>query len=165
VNQNDPTIVYRFYDADDALLYVGISVNAWQRVRDHRGSAPWWSQAVKCTFQRFPDRAAAEVAELLAIRTENPKFNAVESTTGKRVYRPIASAFPEPKLYDPSRPCPKCGAEVNDVRYKQSVDRLHRNCGVCRFEWDELPLDQDPDGDTQTDDAELIEGTREEQEA
>lgn len=39
MNQTDPAMVYRFYDAADALLYVGITVNDWQRVRDHRGAS------------------------------------------------------------------------------------------------------------------------------
>lgn len=141
MNQTDPAIVYRFYDADDALLYVGITVNDWQRVRDHRGASPWWPQAVKCTFQRCTDRAAAEVAETEAIRTENPRFNALESMTGKRVWRVPASAYPEPKLYDPTRPCPKCGDVQLNVRYKASTDRMHRSCGTCRYEWYELPVD------------------------
>jgi predicted GIY-YIG superfamily endonuclease len=67
--------LYRFYDKDGNLLYVGIS-NAWyQRFHDHERKAGWFSKVAYSTFEWHESRESVQIAELQAIRTENPEFN------------------------------------------------------------------------------------------
>lgn len=67
--------LYRFYDATDRLLYVGISEHGPERWADHRRSKRWWEDVVRSTMETFPTRAEAAAAELAAIRTEDPAYN------------------------------------------------------------------------------------------
>lgn len=67
--------LYRFWDADGVLLYVGISVRPWQRWREHRGDKPWWEEVVSVTLESFATREEVAAAEAIAIRSEGPRHN------------------------------------------------------------------------------------------
>jgi hypothetical protein len=70
-----PADLYRVYDASGDLLYVGIAVNVFNRMRGHRREAAWWPLADTGTVERYPKRFDAQRAESRAIRSEHPKFN------------------------------------------------------------------------------------------
>jgi prophage antirepressor-like protein len=70
-----PHVVYRFFDEDGRLLYVGISASARQRMTAHRATQPWWDDAAQVTFTRYPNYESARAAELEAIATEDPVYN------------------------------------------------------------------------------------------
>jgi predicted GIY-YIG superfamily endonuclease len=72
---NPVTTLYRFYNKDGALLYVGITNNCKQRFLEHRLYMKWWPEAHHSTLQIFPERAPAVEAERKAIQTENPLHN------------------------------------------------------------------------------------------
>lgn len=68
--------LYRLYDADGGLLYIGQSNDPWQRFRSHRHDSAWWvHRAVRGRISVFPDRAAAKAAEREAIKAERPRYN------------------------------------------------------------------------------------------
>lgn len=67
--------VYRIYDADGRLLYVGMSINAVQRLAAHRYQQEWWPRVARVDIEHFVGRKAAARAEALAIETEAPEFN------------------------------------------------------------------------------------------
>jgi hypothetical protein len=67
--------LYRHWDANGQLLYVGISVNPFDRTKDHRHSANWFYEVATITVEFFETTAKAAQAELSAIRTEGPKHN------------------------------------------------------------------------------------------
>lgn len=67
--------LYRFFDKDNNLLYVGISNNWQQRLRQHYKESEFHNEAVVMTMQHFEERGQVEEAEKLAIQTENPKYN------------------------------------------------------------------------------------------
>lgn len=74
------TDLYRFYDADGVLLYVGISLSAIQRASQHRAEKEWWSSVAHMDVERIDgDRAAAELAEREAIKTERPVHNVMHN--------------------------------------------------------------------------------------
>lgn len=77
--------VYRFFDADGSLLYVGMTEHPLVRFAAHRTKAPWWSRvdSTRTTVTWCYTRAAAEKAELKAIADEEPEYNVV----GKDGYR------------------------------------------------------------------------------
>jgi hypothetical protein len=74
------TFLYRLFDEDGVLLYIGIS-NAWQhRMQEHRRTQPWWDQVAHVFPISFPDRRSALDAEARAIRRERPLHNIVHAS-------------------------------------------------------------------------------------
>jgi hypothetical protein len=71
--------LYRSYDKEGVLLYVGVTNAYWRRRGQHSASSPWRDLATKWTREEYPTRAAALEAERHAIQNENPIYN----TTGK----------------------------------------------------------------------------------
>lgn len=69
------TTLYRFYDAHDVLLYVGITNNPTSRWAEHSRSKFEWQQAVRATLEHFPSREEAHKAEIAAIQAEKPRWN------------------------------------------------------------------------------------------
>lgn len=67
--------LYRAFDQSGALLYVGVSVSALERLRAHRRQSGWFGDLATLTVQAFPDRFALEQAEREAIRDERPLWN------------------------------------------------------------------------------------------
>ena len=67
--------LYRHFDKDDNLLYVGITFNQFTRLNDHKYASGWYNDITKVTFEKHPDRASAIQAEKKAINEENPKYN------------------------------------------------------------------------------------------
>lgn len=82
-----PHDVYRVFAAGGELLYVGCSVNVFNRLREHKAYAGWWHLAHTGTVHRYPNRAHALSIEAEAIRSESPTANKVLEK-----YR-ISSAF------------------------------------------------------------------------
>lgn len=74
-----PFFVYRQFDADGRLLYVGCTSNPDQRARSHRISTPWRVQIAETTHEMHPTRWVAEAHEAHAIATEAPLYNVVHS--------------------------------------------------------------------------------------
>lgn len=68
------TEIYRLYDAEDRLLYVGISFSAHFRLMQHV-SKRWWADVVRKDVRSHRTRVAALRAEARAIRTERPIYN------------------------------------------------------------------------------------------
>lgn len=71
-----PAAVYRLYDTEGALLYVGSSFDPDRRLVDHRRKA-WGRLIARRTVEWHPDRDAADAAESRAIETEHPQYNHV----------------------------------------------------------------------------------------
>ena len=73
--KDNATALYRHYDNAGRLLYVGISKCAITRLAAHANEAEWYRRIATVTIDWFSTRAAAEIAERAAIRTENPLAN------------------------------------------------------------------------------------------
>ncbi|MEU3282892.1 type II toxin-antitoxin system Phd/YefM family antitoxin [Streptomyces antibioticus] len=69
------TALYRLFDANGALLYVGISTQPDTRWTQHASDKPWWPLVQCRKVEWHPDRTAAEAAEREAVRTEEPLYN------------------------------------------------------------------------------------------
>jgi Bacterial regulatory proteins, gntR family len=70
------TAVYRHFDAQGDLLYLGISIDPEVRLKAHRDNhEPWVQAAVRYTVEWHDTRADALKAEADAIRVEHPRFN------------------------------------------------------------------------------------------
>lgn len=80
----EETTLYRFFDANDRLLYVGISNLASRRWAQHEADKPWWSEVARTSVEHFATRKAALEAEKRAIQTEHPKHNVVHNRSNVR---------------------------------------------------------------------------------
>lgn len=69
------THLYRHFDADGRLLYVGISLSTVSRLGQHHANAHWYDKIAQVTVETFPDRTAAAYAEREAIFKEGPLYN------------------------------------------------------------------------------------------
>lgn len=72
---NRPTTLYRLFDPDGDLLYVGIAGNPGRRFEQHAATKAWWGSVDTIRLQHFPDRHQARTAELEAIALELPSQN------------------------------------------------------------------------------------------
>lgn len=84
------TALYRWYDADDTLLYIGITNDPHVRQSAHAKKSSWADFAVRGTIERFPSRPEAEAAEKAAIEAERPLFNHVHNDTPEARARLVA---------------------------------------------------------------------------
>lgn len=75
VNVTERTALYRFYDVDDCLLYVGITDNPRARFKQHAAHKSWWGKVSMREIEWLDSRHEAEVAELTAIYRERPLHN------------------------------------------------------------------------------------------
>ncbi len=67
--------VYRAYDADGVLLYVGCSRRWPLRFEQHAGARPWWDEVTRVDLQHFATCLEAFAAERNAIASEYPLYN------------------------------------------------------------------------------------------
>ncbi|TPW95705.1 GIY-YIG nuclease family protein [Mycolicibacterium fortuitum] len=74
-------VLYRIFDSDDSLLYVGATTNPALRFGAHSSVQPWWHTASKITLEHFPGASELAAAEVQAIRTEHPRFNRMHTDT------------------------------------------------------------------------------------
>lgn len=79
VSEPRPGVLYRMYDQDGGLVYVGISVSLPARLIQHRQSQPWWSDITSISVQHFPTIREARDAERVAIAEERPRYNVRDS--------------------------------------------------------------------------------------
>ena len=69
------TQLYRHFDENNNLLYVGISLSTFNRLSQHRDHSEWFKQIKNVTIEHFATREEAMAAERKAIKSEAPKFN------------------------------------------------------------------------------------------
>lgn len=69
------TALYRLYDVNNGLLYVGISANPDVRWGQHSQTKPWWSEVADRKVEWHQMRADAAEAERVAIKAERPVWN------------------------------------------------------------------------------------------
>lgn len=88
-NLSGPSCLYRFFDAQGVLLYVGIAKDPVVRERQHAQHSTWHAHARSRTIEWFEDRESALAAERAAIRDEAPVFNVVGARGLPAPYTPL----------------------------------------------------------------------------
>jgi hypothetical protein len=76
--------VYRHYDANDVLLYIGASRSALHRLSEHKTTAHWFWQIATVKIEHFATREDAALAETVAIAAELPLYNIERNGKGSR---------------------------------------------------------------------------------
>jgi prevent-host-death family protein len=74
-----PAAVYRFWDASDTLLYIGMTEDPDTRFGNHESRKAWWPDVARKTIEWHDTRELAEAAENEAIRTEHALYNVTGS--------------------------------------------------------------------------------------
>lgn len=69
------TTLYRYFDKNGSLLYVGISDSISKRAHQHQKNSQWHMHAVSATLEHFREREDALAAESKAIVEEAPLYN------------------------------------------------------------------------------------------
>jgi predicted GIY-YIG superfamily endonuclease len=82
--------LYRWFDWDDRLLYIGITRDMAARQESHAKASSWSRFAARCSVERYPNRECVEYAERDAIRAEQPLFNHVHNDTPEARQRLVA---------------------------------------------------------------------------
>lgn len=73
--RNEYTQLYRHYDEEGELLYVGVSLSTVQRLANHRDDSSWFKEIRSVTIEGFETRKQALAAERKAVENERPKYN------------------------------------------------------------------------------------------
>lgn len=74
------TAVYRFFDANGDLLYLGITHDLDERWKAHERNQPWWLDVARREFTWCDTRPEAELIEVTATAAEKPRYD----RSGKR---------------------------------------------------------------------------------
>lgn len=88
-------VLYRCYDRDQRLLYIGMTAFPSRRFKQHRRGSSWWNQVDRIDLSSYRNFRVLEQAEIRAIRVEKPKFNVVGRETlapGRRAVHLAAHA-------------------------------------------------------------------------
>lgn len=145
------TALYRFFDASDVLLYVGISVNPKVRDYHHARQSAWWPKAARkeiCWYDTWPEADAAETA---AIAIERPLYNIAGATgpvvrlktprPGRREMSPVIKA----RLRDAAEVCRRARSELlaaileaadngeTSVEIARAIDFFYSPDYVCKL--------------------------------
>jgi predicted GIY-YIG superfamily endonuclease len=85
-------VLYRIFNAENELLYVGATTNPGARYNEHSKMQPWWDQAAMIKLEHLSSHEELAIAEVEAIKSEKPKYNVTNADV------------PKPWLYKPKGP-------------------------------------------------------------
>lgn len=85
--QDRRTALYRHFDADSVLLYVGISDGLGHRTVEHGRTAEWTRYVHRSVAVWFDDRPSAKRSEAAAVQAELPLFNRDHAPAGTQARR------------------------------------------------------------------------------
>jgi predicted GIY-YIG superfamily endonuclease len=80
--------LYRHYDKDGRLLYVGVSDNPDKRLKKHRYASRWSALIERMEVQKFESLKGALEAEKTAIKEEQPLYNTHHGSPIDKADRP-----------------------------------------------------------------------------
>jgi len=75
------THLYRHFNSEGVLLYVGISLNTASRLYQHKKFSKWFDDISEVKIESFDSRAKALKAETKAIKKESPICNIQHNKT------------------------------------------------------------------------------------
>jgi hypothetical protein len=134
------TMLYRFYDGDGVLLYVGITSRHMRRWCEHAASKAWWPHVATTRVEHYPSRVDAEGAEREAIRAERPLHNVVHSVLGKSPLPPTIRAVAGRTKKQIVWACDVCDIDIRNFKGWLTVDDKRRPAwGIYHAECDPHP--------------------------
>ncbi|MGW2826367.1 GIY-YIG nuclease family protein [Streptomyces sp. NPDC001443] len=87
------TAVYRLFDSEGTLLYVGMSVSPERRFEEHSKKKPWWGEvdAAQTVITWYKDRFAAAVVEQQDERAGTPRYGKDQPAFGRPFLAKLAA--------------------------------------------------------------------------
>lgn len=79
-DREESNVLYRFFDANGRLLYIGVTANIKTRWKDHSRNKPHWRDVATATIEHFDSQEEVIKAEAEAIAAERPAWNVVHNT-------------------------------------------------------------------------------------
>ena len=122
--------MYRLYNAEGDLLYLGISYSALARIAQHSKSQAWWAAVVRIEVESFTmvSRRTMETAEREAIIREQPLYNKHHAGS----HRPASRFDWIARWRADGRVCPSCGKEsiydYHNDRFFHADGTVNRPC-------------------------------------
>lgn len=116
--------LYRHFDKEGTLLYVGESLSFSKRTKDHERGSDWFGDITNITIEKFDSKKSALKAEVQAIKKENPKFNIQHnkySSLGISNYKPLCFTGTFKELIDSKGLTPKEVQKICHVRSLKTV--------------------------------------------
>ncbi len=96
--------LYRLYDAEDVLLYVGVTLDLKQRLNNHATQQPWWLEVARIKVTHLSSREDSETLERAVIQLDRPKYNVTHNRNRMEIdieqYAEIENARRERLLID-----------------------------------------------------------------
>jgi predicted GIY-YIG superfamily endonuclease len=111
--------VYRLYDAEGTLLYIGSAYDPADRSKQHRAKA-WWPQVTRREDEWHPSRWTAYTAETQAIQAEKPRHNVMGTAAYRAECRRRAQEDPV------RRACIMAGVAAAAGAPRETVDAILR---------------------------------------
>lgn len=90
---NSPHALYRFYDGDGVLLYIGVTADPGVRFKQHRNDKEWWTQVATIRIEKLPTRASVLAAERIAIQEERPLWNVTHNEAAAAIRRSRGNVY------------------------------------------------------------------------
>jgi hypothetical protein len=78
----DDQFLYRYFDANGALLYNGRSNDWTRRLREHWREDCWSGDIMSVRVERYSDLSSVIAAEAASIRAEHPRYNVQHNGPG-----------------------------------------------------------------------------------
>jgi predicted GIY-YIG superfamily endonuclease len=79
--------LYRHFNKEGKLLYVGITNRVGRRIKDHVKTSGWFERVKSITLESFDTREDVVQAEIKAIKTENPEYNKQHKQTPRDFHK------------------------------------------------------------------------------
>lgn len=124
---SQPTKLYRCFNDEGRLLYVGISVAAFARLQQHVESSRWMDDVTVVTIQTYPSREEAMYAERMAVRFEKPVHNKAHAIRPEPPVR-----YEMPKMPPPEAPVVRPQTEILHNRVSLNMNEAAQVLGVSR---------------------------------
>lgn len=141
------TSLYRFFDRQGNLLYIGISKAPLQRLLQHREEKLWWEEIGTIKLEFFETREEALFQEFTAIQAEQPRYN-IHSKKLRQVSPKLGNALPssllptelifegESKLgWNLPDDCPHCELPVSPVKIDLLTGECFYSCPTSQLTW------------------------------
>src|SRR5688572_14270704 len=97
--------VYSLFGADGDLLYVGATVDAKERLKQHARLKEWWGEVTDTVVEEYDDPYEASERESSLIRDKAPRYN-----------RPPGGYWGTQQLYSTRQFAEKVGVSPHRVR-------------------------------------------------
>jgi len=91
IDPNGQTALYRLFDAEGVLLYIGITRHPGVRWKQHQDDKSWWPLVAEKRIEWWDTRLSAGQAEQRAIQEESPLHNSQREPRRIAMITPRAS--------------------------------------------------------------------------